>query len=66
MTIKSGTSIMLDNRSGDARTIKVGDQTFQFSGYGYRILTLSSPVLPKTLMLSCGSAVNVGQILLQK
>jgi len=57
---------MFDNRSGDARYIKVGDQVYQLAGYGYKILTLTSPVLPKTLLLDCGSAVNVGQILLQK
>lgn len=65
VTFKEGTSIMLDNRSGDPRTIKVGDKSFDLQGYGYWITTLSSPTLPQELFVSCGSAVNVGKILLQ-
>lgn len=66
ITYKSGTKVMFDNRSGDARTITIGGVAYYFPGYGYKILTLSSSKLPKTLFLSCGAAVNVGQILLQK
>lgn len=65
-TYKNGTSVMFDNRSGDARYIKIGDATYLFSGYDYKILTLSSSTLPKTLSMDCGSAINVGTILLQK
>lgn len=64
-TYKNGTSIMLDNRSGDARTVKVGDRTYNLQGYGYWITTLSSPSLPKELLIDCGAAMNVGTILLQ-
>lgn len=64
-TYKNGTSIMLDNRSGDARTVKVGDKSYNLQGYGYWIVNLSSPSLPKELTVNCGSAVNVGKILLQ-
>lgn len=66
VTYKSGTKVMFDNRSGDARIITVGGVKYSFPGYGYKIITLSSQTLPKTLLLSCGAAVNVGQILLQK
>lgn len=65
-TFKNGTAVLFDNRSGDARTIKIGDVSYSFPGYGYKILTLSSSTLPKTLTFHCGSAVNVGLILLQK
>ncbi len=65
-TFKNGTALMFDNRSGDARTIKIGDVSYAFPGYGYKILTLSSSTLPKTLNLNCGSAVNVGSILIQR
>lgn len=65
VTYKNGTSIMLDNRSGDARDIKVGNSVYSLAGYGYRIVTLSGTLLPKEVLLSCGSAVNVGKILLQ-
>ncbi len=65
-TFKNNTSIMLDNRSGDARIVTVGGVQHSLSGYGYKIITLSSSVLPKTLTINCGAAVNVGTILLQK
>ena len=66
VTYKNGTSVMFDNRSGDARSISVGGTIYYLAGYGYKIITLSSKTLPKTLLISCGAAVNVGQILLQK
>lgn len=65
ITYKNGTSIMLDNRSGDARHIKVGDDVYSLPGYGYRVVTLTSQSLPSDILISCGSAVNVGKILLQ-
>ena len=65
-TYKNNISVMFDNRSGDARYIKIGDVIYLFGGYDYKILTLSSSTLPKTLTMDCGSAVNVGTILLQK
>lgn len=65
-TFKNGTSVMFDNRSGDARAIKVGTTTFTLAGYGYRIMTLTSGTLPATLSLGCGSAVNVGKVTLQR
>ncbi len=65
-TFKNGTRVMLDNRSGDARNIKIGNDTYYLSGYGWRIVTLYSSTLPKTLSINCGSAVNVGTILLQR
>ena len=66
VTYKNGTKVMFDNRSGDARIITIGGVQYNFPGYGYKVLTLSSNTLPKTLLLSCGAAVNVGQILLQR
>lgn len=65
-TFKNDTTIMLDNRSGDARIVTVGGVQYSLGGYGYKLVTVSSTVLPKTLNLNCGAAVNVGQILLQK
>lgn len=66
MTFKNGTKILLDNRSGDARYVSVGGTSYYLEGYGYKIVTLSSSDLPRTLLISCGAAVNVGQILLQQ
>ncbi len=65
ITIKKGTAIMLDNRSGDARTVSVGSVKYSLAGYGFRILTPTSPTLPATLLIDCGSAKNVGRINIQ-
>ncbi len=65
VTFKNGTSIMLDNRSAQARNITVGSVTYSLPGYGYRIITLSSGVLPVNLSISCGASPNIGTILLQ-
>lgn len=65
LTFKTGTNIMLDNRSGDARVITVGGTKYNLAGYGYQVVTLSSATTPKELVLGCGSAINVGKILLQ-
>lgn len=62
---KNNTTIMLDNRSGDARTVAVGGTQYYLTGYGWRIVTLYSRTLPKTDYLDCGSARNVGTILIQ-
>ena len=64
-TYKNGTSVLLDNRSASARSVMVGGTKYDLVAYGYRIVTLSSPSLPKELAVSCGSSGNVGKILLQ-
>jgi hypothetical protein len=66
LTLKNGTSIMLDNRSGDARMIAINGKTYSLAGYGFKIVSLSSSTLPATLPFDCGSARNVGQISLQQ
>jgi len=66
MSVKSGRTIMLDNRSGDARVIKVGPNSYSLAGYGWRLVTVSSKTLPATLYLNCGAAVNVGTLILSK
>lgn len=65
LAVANNTSIMLDNRSGDARTVTVGGVSYSLPGYGYTFVTAKSSTLPKTLTINCGSAVNVGQILVQ-
>lgn len=67
LSFKNGTSIMLDNRSGDARTVTIGGTAYYLSGYGWKVITLwkSSSQLPATLSINCGGAVNVSSILLQ-
>ena len=65
VTYKNGTTLMFDNRSAMAKTIKINDQTYEFPAYGYKILTLNSVSLPATLNVSCNNSVNVLKILLQ-
>lgn len=64
-TYKNGSSVMLDNRSSGPVTVKVGNTPYSLIGYGYQIINLSSTSLPKELTISCGSAGDVGKILLQ-
>jgi hypothetical protein len=64
-TYKNGTSILLDNRSAQSRTIAMGGKTYSLQGYGYQVINLSSPALPKEMSVSCGSNPSVGIILLQ-
>lgn len=66
ITVKNGTSVMFDNRSGDARTIVVGAVTYSIAGYGFRIIPMNSRTLPATVRIDCGSAQNVAQIIIQK
>lgn len=65
-TYKNGTSVMFDNRSGDARIITVGGVQHSLAGYGWKIITLSSKTLPATLAVDCGAARNVSKILIQQ
>lgn len=64
-SVKNGSTIMLDNRSGDARTISVGGVAYNLAGYGWRIVRASAPTVPTKIYFNCGSAVNVGTINLQ-
>lgn len=66
-TYKNNTKIMFDNRSGDARVITIGGVAYNFPGYGYKIITVSGPSnqLPARIGFNCGTAVNVGTILIQ-
>lgn len=65
VAIASGESVMLDNRSGDARTFAIGGVFFTLPGYGWKIYTPSVKTVPATLYVDCGSARNVGTILVQ-
>src|SRR3989344_1502768 len=65
MVLKTGTSILLDNRSNKAQTIGIDGKNYALVPYGYRVVTLSSTSLPKALGVSCNNAVNTGTINLQ-
>lgn len=63
---KNGTSIMIDNRSAQTRTVKIGGTSYSLEGYGFKIVKLSSATLPATLLMDCNQQQNVAKILLQK
>lgn len=65
VTYKNDTTLMFDNRSAIAKIVKIGDRTYDFPPYGYKILTLNSVSLPATLNIDCNNSVNVLKILLQ-
>ncbi len=65
VSIARGQSIMLDNRSGDTRTFAVGGVYFTLEGYNWKIFTPSVSAVPATVYVDCGSARNVGTILVQ-
>ncbi len=65
MTYKSGTSIMLDNRAGVSRKIRVGS-VYTVPAYDFKIVKVSSTVLPATWLVDCGTSQNVATILIQK
>lgn len=65
LALQRGLSVMLDNRSGDARTFAVGGVYFTLPGYGWKIFTPYATTFPATIYVDCGSARNVGTIILQ-
>ncbi len=65
VTYKDNTSIMIDNRSAVARTVKVGS-TFPIKAWGFKIVKLSSSTLPATWYVDCDKSQNVATILIQK
>ena len=66
LVFKNPATIMLDNRSGDARIIKVGGVSYSLAGYGWKIITVSSSTLPARLPIDCGSARNVSYVTLER
>lgn len=66
VTFKNGTAVMFDNRSTKQITISLDDNKFTIKPFDYLVMKVTSKVLPKTISVSCNSAYNVGQILLQQ
>ena len=65
VVLKNGSSILLDNRANQTRTIGVNSRIYTLVPYGYQVATLSTASVPQTLSLSCNNQVNVGTINLQ-
>jgi hypothetical protein len=67
VTYKSNTNIMLDNRSPESRTIRLGGLgNVTVKGYGFKIVNLTTATLPVTLSIDCGASQNVATVLMQK
>lgn len=63
---KSGTKIMLDNRSGKNLSIALDGVVSNIKAYGFKIITLSSKyALPHTIKIDCNGGRSVSQIVLQ-
>lgn len=66
VTYKDNTGIMLDNRSAQTRTIKVG-ATYTIKPYGFKIVTLPDIYRqPQTLLVDCDGQQNVATVLVQE
>lgn len=66
VTYKDNTGIMLDNRSAEARTIKIID-TYTVKAWGFKIVTLPDTYrASKTILVDCDRNQNVAQILVQE
>ncbi len=61
----NGSSIMLDNRSGDARIITIDGKQYKVAGYGWAVVKLSVSNPPASWLVDCGSARNVSRINIQ-
>ncbi len=66
VTYKDNTGIMIDNRSAQTRTIKIGT-TFTLKPYGFKIVVLPDVYLKsKTILVDCDQSKNVATILIQE
>lgn len=68
VTYKVGTVIMLDNRSPEARTIRLGSMgSYSVKGYGFKLVKLSlSGLAVNDIAVDCGARQNAGIIKVQK
>ena len=66
VTYKDNTGIMIDNRSPNTRTVKVGDN-YTIKPWGFKIVVLPDIYLKsKTLLVDCDKSQNVATILVQE
>ncbi|MDE2030941.1 MAG: hypothetical protein KGI58_01630 [Patescibacteria group bacterium] len=66
VTYKDNTGIMIDNRSAETRTVKIGTN-YTIKPYGFKIIVLPDVYLKsKTLLVDCDASQNVATILIQE
>jgi len=55
-TIRNGAKIMLDNRASNGKIIKMENQTYNLTGYGFKVVTISSSKpMPYDITVSCST-----------
>lgn len=59
IVIKSGTPLMLDNRSENEVSITLDNNVYKIGGFGFRIVTVSNPSLPHTIDVACQMGENI-------
>lgn len=66
VTYKDNIGIMIDNRSPETRTVKVGT-TFTIKPWGFKIVVLPDVYLTsKTILVNCDQRKNIATILIQE
>jgi hypothetical protein len=66
VTYKDNSGIMIDNRSAQTRTVKVGT-TFTIKPYGFKIVVLPDIYLKsQKILVDCDKMQNVATVLVQE
>jgi cytoskeletal protein RodZ len=64
---KTGSVVMLDNRTPTAVAFSIGTTNYTIKAYGFRIVTLSTTyALPHAMTVNCNNGKNNGTITLEK
>ena len=63
-TFKNGTTIMIDNRSEQSRSVTIGGK-YSVDPYGFVLVKLASNKTPETFYVDCNMQQNVATILIQ-
>lgn len=68
LNAKNKTTIMLDNRASQPRTVYLDRTAYNLGALGFRLVTLTYPTasLPRTVILDCGTGRNSAKILVQQ
>lgn len=65
MTLKTGSAIMLDNRSAAKQTITIGAKKYTVNFFNFLIVSVTASPLPQTLSVACNGRYNVARINVQ-
>ena len=65
LTFKTGTELMLDNRSSEKRVVYLDAEGYTIAAYGWGVIPLTTRDLPHTISIDCAGLYNSGQVFLQ-